>query len=160
MTNPQTMNNVIITLLVDSTALLLDPNMPLQKCCTLAQLGGLLTADTTDDLTNYISDVNIGDNITWNGIANSTSRPGNIMSSVVNISGITATTVFGQTQLLPISLSPGATGGTAVYGQISFGSEGDMVTYTISFNIVVYDGENSFTSPTYTIDPKIRVHQP
>ncbi len=160
MTNPQTMNNVIITLLVDTASLFLDPNMPLQKCCTLAQLGGLLTADSTDSLTNYISDVNIGDNITWNGIANSTNKPGNTMSSVVNITGITATTVFGQTQLLPINLSPGATGGTAVYGQISFGSDGDMVTYTISFNFTVYDGENSITSQTYTIDPKIRVHQP
>jgi len=152
------MADVTITLIVDTTKLFLDPLLPLDECCTLAQIGGSLRADTNSDLTNYISDVNIGDTITWNGIANSTFLATNVGSVMVNITAVTVTTVFGQAQLLPLSLIPGATGGTAVQGQVSFGSEGDTVTYTISFNFITSVGDDVITSETYNIDPKIRVH--
>ncbi len=151
------MADVTITLIVDTTKLFLDPVLPLDECCTLAQLGGKLNADPDSDLTNYISDVNIGDTITWNGIANSTFLATNVGSVVVNITAITATTVFGQAQLLPLSLIPGATGGSSVQGQINFGSEGDTITYTISFNFITRIGDEVITSETYNIDPKIRV---
>lgn len=155
------MSNVIITLLVDTTGLLNDPstNPPLISYCTLAQLGGQLVDDPNNDLRNDISEVFRGDMVTWNGTSNSMSLPDGVTGVIVNIQNITATTVFGKGESLPINYTPGGTGGSSAQGQINFGSEGDTITYTISFNIetTMSDGTTSI-SQTYNIDPKIRVH--
>ena len=159
------MANVIITLLVDTTTLLGNPTLPLKHCCTLAQLGGRLNDDPNSDLANDMSDVNIEDQITWNGISNSSVLPSDNVSFVtVNILSITPNTVFGQAPaLVPDPESgPGATGGTYIEHQISFGSEGDIITYSISFQLVTNFNTDIApqTSQIYNIDPKIKVHQP
>jgi hypothetical protein len=154
------MPNIIITLLVDTTGLLNDnsKNPVLKNYCTLAQLGGHLTADPDNNLSNDVSHVYRDDTVTWNGTSNSTTLPDGATAVIVNITGIVATTVFGYDQSLPTVTIPGATGGSSVQGQINFGSEGDTVTYTIFFNIVTMEGSSETTSQTYNIDPKIRVH--
>jgi hypothetical protein len=156
------MPNIIITLLVDTTGLLNDHSKDpiLKNYCTLAQLGGQLTDDPDNDLRNDVSHVYRDDTVTWNGASNSAWLPDGVTGVIVNILSITATTVFGTGQILPTQLIQGGTGGTSVQGQISFGSEGDTVTYTISFNIATMTGDNETTSQTYNIDPKIRIHQP
>jgi hypothetical protein len=154
------MANITITLLVDTTGLLNDTgkNPILKNYCTLAQLGGQLTDDPDNDLRNDVSHVYRDDTVTWNGTSNSTSLPDGATAAIVNITGITATTVFGYGQSLPTATIPGATGGSSVQGQVNFGSEGDTVTYTITFNVVTMTGDKGTTSQTYSIDPKIRVH--
>jgi len=154
------MANVTITLLVDTTGLLNDqnPDPVMKNYCTLAQLGGQLVDDPNNDLRNDISEVFLGDSITWNAVSNSDTLPQGVTGVIVNIQAITATTVFGKGQAIATQLVPGATGGTSATGVISYGSEGDTVTYTITFDVVTSPSSSGSTSRSYFIDPKIRVH--
>lgn len=154
------MANVTITLLVDTTELSSDPNPdPVMKnYCTLAQLGGQLIDDPNSDLRNSISEVFLGDTITWNAVSISPALPKGVTGVIVNILSITTTSVFGNSNPLTTNSNAGATGGDSVQGQINSGSEGDTITYTITFNFVTMAGGNQTTSSNYFIDPKIRVH--
>lgn len=153
------MANVLITLNVDCVNF---NQFAMNTCCTLAQFGGILITDPSR-LANYISEVNAGDIITWNGVCNSSNIDYSTLDHVeVSINKIVMYSVFGDTTIPLVSLAPPDQPST-VQASVR-GIEGDECAYSIYFSYVFFykDGSRERYPKTeadsYHIDPKIRVH--
>jgi autotransporter translocation and assembly factor TamB len=131
--------SVVVTLYVNTAQI---DNRNVNASCNFGQAQGISNEEFTID-------VNVGDNITWQGV--SANAPSTDIVNIVSINHEGGKNVFGENILKGNDQNPQKVTGTALYKT----DEGKKYKYKISFTVM--NGTKK-RNGMFHIDPKIEVH--